>query len=138
MEKTHHLQPDRAETATCAVQTRPCIDAVTHHVGQLSCHACHDTRHHHAVLHVHSPDVGGMNCLDTCEVTVVASRPSFKALGLGHKGAQDVRTAARYSGDSDVRGTDEAMHSHGTHMAWITRAVTCAITMQCCMCMRRM
>ena len=74
-------------------------------------------RHHHAVLHVHAPDVGGMNCLDTCEVTVVASCRPFIALGLGHKGAQDVRPAARYSGESDVRGKDEAMHTRGTHTA---------------------
>ena len=30
--------------------------------------------------------------------------------------------------DSDVRGGDEAVHSHGTHMPWVTQAVTHAIT----------
>ena len=71
----------------------------------------------------------------TCEVTLVASRPPLIAWGFGHKGAKTY-ALQQDGGDSNVRG-NEAVHSRGAHMACITQAVTYAITMQCCMHMRR-
>ena len=54
--------------------------------------------------------------------------------------SQDVRKtyALQQDGrDNDVRGGGEAVHSRGTHMAWVTQAITHAITTPCRMHMRR-
>ena len=64
----------------------------------------------------------------TCEVTSVASRPPLIAWGFGHKGAKTY-VLQQDGGDSDMRGGDEAVHSHDAHMACVNQAVTHAITM---------
>ena len=75
--KTYPLQ-----TATCAMKMRPCVHkAHTRHMCHSSCHTCH----HHAVLHAHAPRAGRVQCLDSCEETLVASRPPLIAWGFGHK-----------------------------------------------------
>ena len=62
----------------------------------------------------------------------MASRPPLIAWGFGHKGAKTY-VLQQDDGDSDMRGRDEAVNSHGAHMACVNQAVTHAITTQCCM-----
>ena len=65
-------------------------------------------------------------------MTLVASPPCLIAQGFGHKGAKTY-ALQQDGGDSDMRGGDEAVHSHDAHMACVNQAVTHAITTQCCM-----
>ena len=52
----------------------------------------------------------------TCEVTSVASYPPLIAWGFGHKGAKTYGLQ-QDGADSNMRGGDEAVHSHDAHMA---------------------
>merc|ERR1712091_558932 len=92
--------------------------AVTHAITKLYC------------MHIHRVQV--VCIVWTCKVTSVASRPLLIAWGFGHKGAKTY-ALQQEGGDSDMRGGDEAVHSHDAHMACVNQAVTLAITMQCCM-----
>ena len=49
----------------------------------------------------------------------MASRPPLIARGFGHKGAKTYELQ-QDGGDSDMRGGDEAVHSHDAHMVWVT------------------
>ena len=60
-------------------------------------------------MHIHCVQVACS--VWTCKVTLVASRPLLIAWGFGHKGAKTYGLQ-QDGGDSDVRGTDEPMHSH--------------------------
>ena len=110
------------ETATSVVEMRPCIHVARNGValGHSNCHTCHITMQ--CCMHLRCVQVRAMFGFLRGDFSGISS--TSHSVGLW---SQDVRKtyALQQDGrDNDVRGGGEAVHSRGTHMAWVTQAVT--------------